>query len=98
MWELIKLSWDVFVLRDASRKGQLTWRVWLSAIAFVLAIYGIGLPAVLLYEKHPEDKPIFIASMVLVGLITVSFFYISIRRWLRMRADGSDNPKSGSAS
>ena len=80
MWELIKLSWDVFVLRDAARRGQLTWRVWLSAFAFVLAIYGIALPAVLLYEKHPEDKSIFIAAMVLVGLITVAFFWISLRR------------------
>ena len=56
MLELVKLVWDVFVLRDAARRGQLNWRVWVVAIAFVLILYGTGLPAAMLYDKHPQYK------------------------------------------
>lgn len=28
MFEILKLLWDVVVLRDAARKGQLNWRIW----------------------------------------------------------------------
>ena len=56
MLELVKLVWDVFVLRDAARRGQLNWRVWVVAIAFVLILYGTGLPAAMLYDKHPNTR------------------------------------------
>jgi hypothetical protein len=68
MYELFKLLWDVVVLRDAARKGQLNWRIWVYGFGFVLIEYGIALPAVMLYEKHPQYKPVFIAAMVLVGI------------------------------
>ncbi|HEX4022108.1 MAG TPA: hypothetical protein VHX63_13260 [Acidobacteriaceae bacterium] len=67
MFELFKLLWDVVVLRDAARKGQLmNWRAWVYGFGFALIEYGIALPAVMLYEKHPQYKPVFIAAMVLV--------------------------------
>jgi hypothetical protein len=42
MFELIKLAWDFVALRDATRNGEMTARVWLSAIAFVLMLYGFS--------------------------------------------------------
>jgi Na+/melibiose symporter-like transporter len=87
MWELAKLVWNLFVLRRNTVKGEMTWRVWLSALAFVVVIYAIALPATLLYEKHPEDKPIFIAAIVAVGIITVAYFWLAIRWRLRLRRE-----------
>lgn len=66
MYEIFKLLWDVVVLRDAARKGQLNWRIWVYGFGFVVVEYAIALPAVMLYEKHPQYKPVFIAAMVLV--------------------------------
>jgi Na+/melibiose symporter-like transporter len=85
MWELAKLAWNFLLLRRSTRNGEMTWRVWVSAIAFVVLIYGIALPATLLYEKHPEDKPIFIAAMIAVGIIVVAYFWLAIRWRLRLR-------------
>lgn len=86
MFELVKLLWDVFVLRDAARKGQLNWRVWVVAIAFVLFLYGTGLPVAILYEKHPQYKPLFIATLVVDGLVFVWFAIWGVCRYLRLMA------------
>jgi hypothetical protein len=40
---------------------------------FVLLLYVIALPAVVLYEKHPQYKPLFVAAMVLDGVLFVAF-------------------------
>jgi hypothetical protein len=61
-FELCKLIWDIVVLHDAARKGQLNWRVWVYGFGFVLVEDCIALPAVALYEKHPQYKPAFIAA------------------------------------
>ena len=79
MFELFKLAWDVVVLRDAAKKGQLNWRVWVYGFGFVLIEYCIALPAVVLYEKHPQYKPVFIAAMVLVVLNFIGFMGWAIR-------------------
>jgi hypothetical protein len=84
--ELAKLLWDVFVLRDATRKGQLNWRIWVIAAAFVLFLYGTGLPAAMLYDKHPQFKPLFIGTLVLDGLVFVWFMIWGVRRYLRLKA------------
>jgi len=90
MFEIIKLMWDVVVLRDAARKGQLQWRTWAVAIGFVLVLYGIGLPAALLYDAHPEYKPLFIAAMVLVAGAVATLIWLVIR-W-RLWAPKSRQP------
>jgi hypothetical protein len=88
MFELFKLAWDVFVLRDAARKGQLNWQVWVIAIAFVLFLYGTGLPVALLYDKHPQYKALFIATLALDGLVFIWFMIWGVRRYLRLMAAG----------
>lgn len=86
MFEFFKIIWDVLVLRDAARKGQLTWRIWLIAFGFVLVEYGIGLPAVILYSKDPRYKPLLVAAMVLVAVNLVCFMWFGRRWWLRQSA------------
>ena len=82
MFELFKIAWDVVVLRDAASKGQLTGRVVLFGVAFAVLEYAIGLPAALLYFKHPEYKPLFIAAMLLV-VVNLILFLIFGFRWYR---------------
>lgn len=79
MFELFKLLWDVVVLRDAARKGNVNWRTWVYGFGFVLVEYGIALPALLLYQKHPQHKPVFIAAMVLALVNFVGFMWWAIR-------------------
>jgi hypothetical protein len=86
MLEFFKIVWDVFVLRDAARKGQLTGRVWLIAIGFVLVEYGIAMPAVILYNKDPRYEPLLVGAMVLVSVNLVCFLWWAWRRWLRQSA------------
>ena len=83
MFELFKLLWDFVVLRDAARRGQLNWRIWVIAIGFVLFLYGTGLPVILLYEKNPQYKPLFIATLVMDGLVFAWFMIWGVRRYLR---------------
>jgi len=86
MFELIKIVWDLFVIRDATRKGQMGWRIWAIAIGFVLFLYGTGVPAAILYEDHPQYKPVFIAALILDGLAFLWFMSWGIRRYLRQSA------------
>ncbi|MGC1871422.1 MAG: hypothetical protein WA700_10735 [Acidobacteriaceae bacterium] len=79
MFELCKLIWDFVVLRDVAKKGQLNWRVWVYGFGFVLVEYGIALPAVLLYEKHPQYKPLFIGAIILVLINFVGAMCWAIR-------------------
>jgi cytochrome c biogenesis protein CcdA len=87
VFELIKLAWDTFVIRDAYRKGEMTWKVWLAALGFLAAVYGIGLPAMMLMEKHPEDKRIFPTAATLIGIVLVIYFWLAIRWRLGLRRE-----------
>ena len=86
MFEIVKLIWDVFVIRDATRRGQMNWRVWAIGIGFVVFLYGTGLPAELLYEAHPQYKPLFIAAVALDGLAFLCVMVWGIRRYLANRS------------
>jgi cytochrome c biogenesis protein CcdA len=86
MLELIKLLVDGVVLRDGARKGLLTWKVVLFAVAFVLLLYGTGLPATLLYQAHPQYKPLFIAAIAFDGLLFILFMIFGTRWYLRATA------------
>jgi cytochrome c biogenesis protein CcdA len=86
MLELIKLIVDGLILRDSARKGLLTWKVVLFAVGFVLVLYGTGLPATLLYQAHPQYKPLFIAAIVFDGTIFILFMIFGTRWYLRANA------------
>ena len=57
MFELFKIIWDVVVLRDAARRGQLNWRIWPVTFGFALLEYCLGLATMTFYINHPEYKP-----------------------------------------
>jgi cytochrome c biogenesis protein CcdA len=86
MLELIKLIIDGFVLRDSARKGLLTLKVVLFAVCFVLLLYGTGLPATLLYQAHPQYKPLFIAALAFDGLMFILFMIFGTRWYFRATA------------
>ncbi len=87
MWEILKIIWDVVVLRDGMRKGQLGWRKSLFAVGFVVLEYLVAMPAVLLYHKHPQYKPLFIAAMVLVVVNFIGFVWLALRWRSRQPAE-----------
>lgn len=87
MWEILKVIWDIFVLRDAARKGKLNWRKTGFVVCFVVLEYVIAMPPLLLYIKHPQYKPLFIAAMVLAVVILVVFAGLAWR--LRFRSSAA---------
>ena len=87
MWEILKVVWDIFVLRDAARKGKLNWRKTGFVVGFVVLEYVIAMPALLLYIQHPQYKPLFIAAMVLAVVIFVVFVGLAWR--LRSRSSAA---------
>jgi hypothetical protein len=87
MFELFKIVWDLVVLRDAARRGQLNWRIWPVTFGFVLLEYCVGLAAMTFYLNHPEYKPLFIAVMVLMAISFVYFLWW-VWRWQTKQAAG----------
>jgi hypothetical protein len=87
MLEFLKLIVDAFVLRDSARKGLLTWKVVLFAVAFVLLLYGTGLPATLLYQAHPQYEPVFIAALIFDATLFILFIIFGTRWYFRKSAE-----------
>jgi hypothetical protein len=87
MFELFKIVWDLVVLRDAARRGQLNWRIWPVTFGFVLLEYCVGLATMTFYINHPEYKSLFIAVMVLMAISFVYFLWWAWR-WQTRQAAG----------
>ncbi|HEY1903135.1 MAG TPA: hypothetical protein VGG56_11915 [Terracidiphilus sp.] len=81
MFEIFKIIWELFVAREYVRKGQLTLRKTLISTGLVLLGYLILVPASVLYQNHPEYKPLFIAAMVLAGIDFLFLFGLGIYWW-----------------
>ena len=92
MFELFKLIWDVVVLRDASQKGRYNWRIWPLGFGFVLVLYGAALPAFLLYDKHPQYKPLFLATLIFEGIFLIGFMAWAWRWQARQAAARNSAP------
>ena len=86
MFEFFKLLFDGIVLRDSARKGLLTWKVALFGFGFAVLLYGTGLPATLLYQAHPQYKPLFIAALIFDAVAFVLFLIFGTRWYLRATA------------
>ncbi len=93
MIELIQIAWDIFMLRDSARKGQLKLRAVLFALAFVVLLYGTGVPAAVLYSSHPQYKPLFLATMVFDLVLFIAFMTWAVRYNLKLRRE----PRSAAA-
>jgi hypothetical protein len=83
MLEMLKLFLDGAILRDGASKGMLTWRVTLSAVVFVVILYGTAVPAVVLYQNHPQYKPLFIAALVFDAVLFVAYMTWAVRWYMR---------------
>jgi hypothetical protein len=88
MFELIKIAWDVVVLRDAMGKGEMTARVWGAAALFLLVVVSIGLPTILYYERHPDASArVLMEAGGLLGLVLIGYFWLAIRWRLRLKRE-----------
>jgi uncharacterized membrane protein len=87
MFELFQIAWDIFMLRDSARKGRLKLRAVLFALAFVILLYGTGVPAAALYQNHPQYKPLFLATMIFDLAVFVAFMTWAVRYNLKLRRD-----------
>jgi hypothetical protein len=79
MWEMLKVAWDIFVLRDAAKRGKLNWRKTGLVVGFVVLEYLIVMPALILYIQHPQYKTLFVAAIVLAVVILVAFVSLAWR-------------------
>ena len=80
MWEILKVIWDVFVLRDAARSGKLNWRKTGFVVGWVVLEYLIVMPPLLLYIQHPPQyRRLFIAAVVLASIVLVVFMWLAFR-------------------
>jgi hypothetical protein len=95
MFELFQVVWDLIMIRDNVRKGRLTMRKTLISVSFVVLMYGIGVPAAVLYQKHPEYEWVFIAAMVVVGLLFVMLAYLGFRWYFQSLASERAKAASG---
>jgi hypothetical protein len=85
---LIKLLWNVFALPDSMQKGEMTSGVWLAAASFLFGIAGIGVPTILLYDRHPDASPrVLIGPAIALGALLVVDFVFAIRWRLRLRRE-----------
>ena len=89
MFELFQVVWDLFMVRRSVRSGQLTLRKAAIAIGLTILLYAIVVPAAILYDKHPEWKPLFIAAMVLgaadcIFLVGLGFYWQ--RQWAAQKS------------
>ena len=85
MLELVKIIWDLVMIRDASRRGLLNWRIWALSFAVVFTLYATAVPATLLWDKHPQYKPVFLGVVVFDGVGLVAFLIWAWRWQLRQR-------------
>ena len=87
MFELLKLLWDLVMVRDAYRRGLLNWRVWAIGIGLVIFLYGTGVPVGLLWDKYPQYGPVFICVLALDGVAVLA---VAIWGWrLQARRGGT---------
>jgi len=56
VFELFQIVWDLIMIRDNVRKGSAHDAQELISIGFVVLMYGIGVPAAVLYDKHPSMR------------------------------------------
>lgn len=88
MFELLKLVWDLVMVRDAYRRGLMTWRVWAVGIGLVLFLYGTGVPVGLLWDKYPQYETWFICVLALDGVLVLAVILWGWRWQARRRAAG----------
>ncbi|MGA7157713.1 MAG: hypothetical protein WBY53_12740 [Acidobacteriaceae bacterium] len=94
MFELFKLLTDALVLRDASRKGILTWKVMLFGFGFAIFLYVTALPATLLYEKHPQYLWFCLTTLAIDCVAFILFLIFGTRWYFRAIARAkARNPK-----
>ena len=93
MFELVQIVWDLFMVRRSVRSGQLTLRKATIAGGLTILLYAIVVPAFVLYDKHPELKPLFIVAVILgaadfLFLVFLGFYWQ--RQWAAAQKSQSE--------
>ncbi len=86
MFELLKLVWDLVMVRESYRRGLLTWRVWALGFGLVLFLYGTVLPVSFLWEKYPQYAPVFVTVLALDSVLLILVMLWGWRWQARQRA------------
>jgi hypothetical protein len=87
MGELFKVCWDVFTIRHYSRQGmKLSTGDYIVALAFVIFLYATAVPAVVLYQNHPQYKWVLVATCVFDGAVAIAMFVWEVKWWIKHRA------------
>jgi hypothetical protein len=81
MFEIVQIIWDVFMMRRSVKDGSLTLRKGLIAFGLTALGYLLAVPASVLYDAHPQYKPLFIAGIVLAVLDFAFLIYLGIYWW-----------------
>jgi apolipoprotein N-acyltransferase len=88
MAELLKLVFDMLVLRDSTQKGEMTAGVWVGAGLFLLGIACIGVPTILYFDRHPDAPArLLIGPAIALGLLLVVYFFVAIHWRLRLKRE-----------
>ena len=93
MFELFQVVWDLFMVRRAAKSGQLTLRKAAIAIGLTVLLYALVIPAFVLYDKHPEYKPLFIVAVILGAADLIFLIYLGFhwqKQWAAQKAQSGN--------
>ena len=93
MFELFQVVWDLFMVRRSARSGQLTLRKAAIAGGLTILLYAIVVPAFVLYDKHPEYKPLFIVAVILGAADLIVLIYLGFhwqKQWAAQKAQSGN--------
>jgi hypothetical protein len=82
MFEIVQILWDLFVMRRDIQQGRLTLRRAAIAFGMTIVAYGTAVGAFVLYDRHPQYKPLFIAGEVFAAAVFVDLIYLGFH-WSR---------------
>jgi len=93
MFELFQVVWDLFMVRRSARSGQLTLRKAAIAGGLTILLYAIVVPAFVLYDKHPEYKPLFIVAVILGAADLIFLIYLGFhwqKQWAAQKSQSGN--------
>jgi hypothetical protein len=93
MFELFQVVWDLFMIRRSAKSGQLTLRKAGIAVGLTVLLYAMVVPAFVLYDKHPEYKPLFIVAVILGVADLIFLIYLGFhwqKQWAEQRSQSGN--------
>jgi hypothetical protein len=91
--EVLKLLWDMIVLRDQARKHQVTLSIWVFAVSFLLVLCLIVFPLLLFYAQHPSRKLPLAVGVLVVALDYAALVWFEVRRRRNVKCEPTGKSK-----